>query len=113
LPRRTFLHLAAAAAALPVASGIVLAQAYPSRPVNRAYFVSRPRAVLRPCPLYPRTVLQNSIVLGARVRGGIFAVPLARLQMREYGLSASVMKLDATPTRSKRRPPVAAHGREA
>src|SRR6266446_3672204 len=34
LPRRTFLHLAAAAAALPVASGIVLAQTYPTRPVR-------------------------------------------------------------------------------
>src|SRR5512133_2450857 len=34
LPRRTFLHLATAAAALPVASGIVLAQTYPTRPVR-------------------------------------------------------------------------------
>src|SRR6201981_2452401 len=34
LPRRTFLHLAEAAAALPVASGIVLAQTYPTRPVR-------------------------------------------------------------------------------
>ena len=34
LPRRTFLHLAAAVAALPVASGIVLAQTYPTRPVR-------------------------------------------------------------------------------
>ena len=34
LPRRTFLHLAAAAAALPVASGIVLAQTYPTRLVR-------------------------------------------------------------------------------
>src|SRR5262245_1830601 len=34
LPRRTFLHLAAAAAALPVVSGIVLAQTYPARPVR-------------------------------------------------------------------------------
>src|SRR5262245_14281776 len=34
LPRRTFLHLAAVAAALPIVSGIVLAQAYPSRPVR-------------------------------------------------------------------------------
>jgi tripartite-type tricarboxylate transporter receptor subunit TctC len=33
-PRRTFLHLAVAAAALSVASGIVLAQTYPSRPVR-------------------------------------------------------------------------------
>src|SRR5262245_36320860 len=33
-PRRTFLHLTAAAAALSVASGIVLAQTYPTRPVR-------------------------------------------------------------------------------
>jgi tripartite-type tricarboxylate transporter receptor subunit TctC len=33
-PRRTFLHLAVAAAALSVASGIVLAQTYPTRPVR-------------------------------------------------------------------------------
>jgi tripartite-type tricarboxylate transporter receptor subunit TctC len=34
LPRRNFLHLAAGAAALPVASRIAKAQAYPSRPVH-------------------------------------------------------------------------------
>jgi tripartite-type tricarboxylate transporter receptor subunit TctC len=34
LPRRQFLHLAAGAAALPVASRIARAQAYPSRPVT-------------------------------------------------------------------------------
>jgi len=34
LPRRKFLHLAAAAAALPVVSRIASAQAYPSRPVR-------------------------------------------------------------------------------
>ena len=34
LPRRTFLHLAAGAAALPVASRIAMAQTYPSRPVR-------------------------------------------------------------------------------
>ena len=34
LPRRTFLHLAADAAALPAASRIAGAQAYPSRPVR-------------------------------------------------------------------------------
>ena len=34
LPRRTFLHLAAGAAALPAASRIAGAQAYPSRPVR-------------------------------------------------------------------------------
>ena len=34
LPRRKFLHLAAGAAALPAASRIALAQAYPTRPVR-------------------------------------------------------------------------------
>jgi len=34
LPRRTFLHLAAGAAALPVVSPIARAQAYPTRPVR-------------------------------------------------------------------------------
>ena len=34
LPRRKFLHLAAGAAALPAASRIARAQAYPSRPVR-------------------------------------------------------------------------------
>ena len=34
LPRRTFLHLAAGVAALPAASRIARAQAYPSRPVR-------------------------------------------------------------------------------
>jgi len=33
LPRRTFLHLAAGAAALPVISHVARAQTYPSRPV--------------------------------------------------------------------------------
>src|SRR5262245_57769316 len=35
LPRRSFLRLAAGAAALPAASRIAWAQAYPSRPVHR------------------------------------------------------------------------------
>src|SRR5262245_32059234 len=34
LPRRNFLHLAAAAAALPAVSRIARAQTYPSRPVR-------------------------------------------------------------------------------
>ena len=34
LPRRNFLHLAAAAAALPAVSRLAGAQAYPSRPVH-------------------------------------------------------------------------------
>jgi tripartite-type tricarboxylate transporter receptor subunit TctC len=34
LPRRNFLHLAAAAAALPTVTRIRRAQAYPSRPVR-------------------------------------------------------------------------------
>src|SRR5215475_3197 len=34
LPRRTFLHLAAGAAALPALSRIASAQAYPTRPIT-------------------------------------------------------------------------------
>jgi tripartite-type tricarboxylate transporter receptor subunit TctC len=34
LPRRTFLHMAAGAAALPAVSRIVWAQTYPTRPVR-------------------------------------------------------------------------------
>jgi tripartite-type tricarboxylate transporter receptor subunit TctC len=34
LPRRTFLHLAAGAAALPTMSRLAWAQAYPTRPVR-------------------------------------------------------------------------------
>ena len=34
LPRRTFLHLAAGAAALPAFSRVATAQGYPSRPVR-------------------------------------------------------------------------------
>ena len=34
VPRRQFLHLAAGAAALPVASRFAFAQAYPTRPVR-------------------------------------------------------------------------------
>jgi tripartite-type tricarboxylate transporter receptor subunit TctC len=34
LPRRKFLHLAAGAAAMPAASRIARAQAYPTRPVR-------------------------------------------------------------------------------
>ena len=34
LPRRTFLHLAASAAALPAVSHVAWAQTYPSRPVR-------------------------------------------------------------------------------
>ena len=39
LPRRRFLHLAAGAAALPAASRIARAQAYPSRPLSLLVFV--------------------------------------------------------------------------
>jgi tripartite-type tricarboxylate transporter receptor subunit TctC len=34
LPRRTFLHLAAGAAALPAFACVAVAQAYPTRPVR-------------------------------------------------------------------------------
>jgi len=39
LARRRFLHLAAGAAALPVASGVARAQSYPARPVTLVVFV--------------------------------------------------------------------------
>src|SRR5215470_6688771 len=39
LPRRTFLHLAAGAAALPAMPHIAVAQPYPTRPVNLVVFV--------------------------------------------------------------------------
>jgi len=35
-PRRQFLHLAAGAAALPVASRVARAQTYPTRPITMA-----------------------------------------------------------------------------
>ena len=43
LPRRAFLHLAAGAAALPAASRIARAQAYPSRRCA-SWLASRPAA---------------------------------------------------------------------
>src|SRR5262249_15772132 len=39
LPRRNFLHLAAAPAALPAMPHIAVAQSYPTRPVNLVVFV--------------------------------------------------------------------------
>src|SRR5262249_18422255 len=39
LPRRTFLHLAAGAAAFPAIAQIARAQTYPTRPVNLIVFV--------------------------------------------------------------------------
>src|SRR5262249_30378329 len=41
LPRRNFLHLAAAAAALPAVSRLAFAQAYPARPVRLIVPVAR------------------------------------------------------------------------
>jgi hypothetical protein len=42
LPRRTFLHLAAGAAALPTISRVAWAQAYPSRPVTLIVYLPDP-----------------------------------------------------------------------
>ena len=41
LPRRTFLHLAAGAVALPAVSGSAKAQAYPVRPVRSVQHTRR------------------------------------------------------------------------
>jgi len=48
LPRRTFLHLAAGAAALPAVSRIAWAQAYPTRPVRVESSRNLPASVSRP-----------------------------------------------------------------
>src|SRR5215813_11604919 len=61
------------------------------------------------CPLS----LQNSIALGDRVSAVNFGRALVQLSHESTALTHRYPKLDATPTRSKRRPPVAAHGREA
>ena len=41
LPRRKFLHLAAAAAAFPAVSRIARAETYPARPLKRRRFSNR------------------------------------------------------------------------
>ena len=47
LPRRRFLHLAAGAAALPMASRFVWAQAYPTRPITLGGSICRRRLLRR------------------------------------------------------------------
>src|SRR6059036_2170601 len=67
LPRRTFLHLAIGAAALPAASGVARAQVYPARPIRLVVpfapggafdFVGRPWAD-RMKPLLGTVVVEN------------------------------------------------------
>ena len=52
LPRRTFLHLAAGAAALPAVSRIAWAQTYPSRPVRIIVGVRRRTATRCSCSIH-------------------------------------------------------------
>jgi len=54
-PRRTFLHLAAGAAALPAVSRIAMAQAYPSRPVRMIV----PYATGGPTDVFARLIAQK------------------------------------------------------
>src|SRR5437867_12576286 len=67
LPRRTFLHLAIGAAALPAASGVARAQVYPTRPIRLVVpfppggafdFVGRPWAD-KMKPLVGTVVIEN------------------------------------------------------
>src|SRR6266436_2757094 len=75
--------------------------------------ISRHGAILKQCPLYPRMCCKTRLFVAIGFGREFLAMPCPVLPMREYGLNASVPKLDATPTLSKRRPPVAAHGKEA
>ena len=60
-----------------------------------------------------RDQLDLLVSLNGRTAGNHPGMPALRSPSLKYGLNASVLKVDATPTRSKRRPPVAALGREA
>ena len=57
LPRRTFLHLAAGAGALPVVSRIASAQAYPARPIRLVAAVVAV-ASFATVPAFPQSVAQ-------------------------------------------------------
>jgi hypothetical protein len=61
----------------------------------------------------PPNVLQNSVALGDRVGDDFLAVPLSSSPDEGVTALTHCTELDATPTLSKRRPLVAAHGREA
>src|SRR6266481_3623091 len=67
----------------------------------------------RRCPLSGGMCCKTRLFVAIGFGREFLAMPCPVLPMREYGLNASVPKLDATPTLSKRRPPVAAHGKEA
>jgi len=73
LPRRTFLHLAAAAAVLPAVSRRARAQAYPSRPVTLVVFVpagGTPDIIARIVGQALSQGLGQSVVIDNRPGGG-------------------------------------------
>jgi tripartite-type tricarboxylate transporter receptor subunit TctC len=73
LPRRTFLHLAAGAAALPAVSRVARAQAYPSRPVTLLVFVpagGTPDIIARLVGQALSQRLGQSVVIDNRPGGG-------------------------------------------
>jgi tripartite-type tricarboxylate transporter receptor subunit TctC len=73
LPRRAFLHLAAAAAALPAVSRVARAQAYPSRPVTLIVFVpagGTPDIIARLVGQALSQRLGQSVVIDNRPGGG-------------------------------------------
>src|SRR5258707_10258031 len=73
LPRRTFLHLAAGAAALPAVSHIARAQIYPTRPITivAPFAAGRPTDALGRLLAQPtRASLGQNDILGIASRGG-------------------------------------------
>ena len=68
LPRRNFLRLAAGAAALPMASRIAWAQAYPSRPVRIIRFGTTPLPQKR--PVAPIFIADSVSLAGSREKDG-------------------------------------------
>src|SRR5499426_4478034 len=72
-PRRAFLHLAAVAAALPAASRVARAQAYPIRPVTLIVFVpagGTPDIIARLLGQSLSQRLGQSVVIDNRPGGG-------------------------------------------